>query len=139
MATYCTIENITSAMTESVVAQLSNDSTPSEVDEDVVNALIADASDLIDSFLRGRYSLPLSKSHTIIENICVDLVRYELYRRRGQTHEDIRSFHAHAHALLTKIQRGEIKLDEGDADERPRRYYTNTKTSVMTNIENYLD
>jgi len=139
MAAYCTIANITSALTESVVAQLSNDTTPSEVDETVVNALIADASDLIDTFLRGRYPLPLSNSHAIIENICVELVRYELYRRRGQAHEDIRNFHAQAQMLLTKIQRGEIKLDEGDADKRPRRYYTNTKGSVMTNIENYID
>lgn len=50
------------------------------VDEAIAHAEIQTASAVIDSYLSGRYPLPLSVVPAILSGVCADLTRYALYR-----------------------------------------------------------
>jgi phage gp36-like protein len=49
-------------------------------DESIAQAELATASASIDSYLAGRYTLPLTVAPVILTGICADLTRYALYR-----------------------------------------------------------
>lgn len=50
------------------------------VDEAIAQAEIQTASAVIDSYLSGRYPLPLNVVPAILAGVCADLTRYALYR-----------------------------------------------------------
>ncbi len=49
-------------------------------DESIAQAELSTASASIDSYLAGRYTLPLTAAPVILTGICADLTRYALYR-----------------------------------------------------------
>lgn len=49
-------------------------------DESIAQAELATASATIDSYLAGRYPLPLSVAPVILTGVCADLTRYALHR-----------------------------------------------------------
>lgn len=136
---YCSAQDIIDYKTEKEVAMLTNDTVPSIVDRNVLEKIILDASDYINGFLYGRYSLPLIGSHTIIKKICVDLVYYELYKRRNKLTELIQSLYSEANKTLDKLQRGIITLDEGTPEARPTFILRNDRKPLIDPevLENY--
>lgn len=137
---YCSIQDIIEDLTENVVAQLSNDNDPSTVNQDIVNKYISDASQIIDGFLRSRYELPLHNEHTILKKVCVDLVKYELYKRRGKVYEGILNLYKDGISVLEKIQKGMITLNEGTAETRPGFYLVSERIPVFSkkHLDTYL-
>lgn len=82
-----------------------------DVDPDVVTRALEDASDEIDGYLAGRYSLPLSTIPKILVFQCVDIA---LYRGSGvsgasQT-DDKKERYNNAIRFLTKVAEGKISL-----------------------------
>lgn len=136
---YCTAQDIVEDLTEKVVAQLSNDSDPNQVNQEIVNKYITDSSQLIDGFLRSRYVLPLSNVHAVIKKVCIDIVKYELYKRRGKVFESIQDLYDDSISTLQKIQKGMITLDEGNPENRPGFYLVSDRKPVITKkqLENY--
>lgn len=129
---YCTIADITDDMTLASASKLSNDADPSSLNKRLIEQYITDASDAINGYLRGRYPLPLSKSHIILKKLCIDLVKYELYKRRGKLNDDLNNLYKDSISTLGKLQKGQITLDEGDSDDRPKFFSTNTNTQLFT-------
>ncbi len=120
---YCTVQDIETAISATQLAQLSDDADGSVVDEAVVESIIRTNSDIIDDYLRGRYSLPLRNNHSVIKQTCVDMVRYELCKRRtGVLTESERKEYEISIKTLTNLQRGIIVLDE------------NTKTQIAGSV-----
>lgn len=131
---YCTLEDILQAIGENTVAKMSNDSTPTVIDKDVVNTLIANSTELINGYLRGRYALPLENSHKILNQINIELVKYDLYKRREQVTDRMQEYRRELLTTLSNIQKGVITLDEGTAESRPSAVsYTKSK-GVFTDI-----
>ena len=129
---YCTITDIIGDLTEIITAQLSNDdSTSKTVDESILTQYISDASDLIDGYLRSRYPLPLISEYAIIKKVCIDLVKYELYKRRNRMNDFIQKVQDTAISTLDKIQKGIIKFDEGTPANRPGFYLVSKRDSVF--------
>ena len=125
---YCTLDDILQAVGINAVAKLSNDNNPAIVEDSVVNNLIKNNSELIDGYLRGRYALPLINQHQILNQINIDLVKYDLYKRREQVTDRMQESRKELLAILSNIQKGVITLDEGNAETRPSAV-SYTKTS----------
>lgn len=136
---YCSIQDIKDDLTEKVVAQLSNDENPNLVNEEIVSKYISESTQLIDGFLRSRYSLPLEKEHSIIKKVCIDVVKYELYKRRGKVFDNIQNLYKDGISTLEKIQKGMIILDEGIAETRPGFFLVSDRKPVIDKeiLENY--
>jgi phage gp36-like protein len=136
---YCDVQDIKDDLTEKVVAQLSNDENPNVVNEEIVSKYISESTQLIEGFLRSRYSLPLEKEHSIIKKVCIDVVKYELYKRRGKVFDNIQNLYKDGISTLEKIQKGMIILDEGTAETRPGFFLVSERKPVIDKeiLENY--
>ena len=136
---YCSIQDIKDDLTEKVVAQLSNDENPNLVNEEIVSKYISESSQLIEGFLRSRYGLPLRNEHAILKKVCIDIVKYELYKRRGKVFDNIQNLYKDGIATLEKIQKGMITLDEGTAETRPGFFLVSNREPVFdkNKLDNY--
>jgi phage gp36-like protein len=136
---YCSIQDIKEDLTVMVVAQLSNDENPNLVNEEIVSKYISESSQLIEGFLRSRYELPLSNEHAILKKVCIDIVKYELYKRRGKVFDNIQNLYKDGIATLEKIQKGMITLDEGTAETRPGFFLVSNREPVFdkNKLDNY--
>ncbi|MBB4955560.1 phage gp36-like protein [Agrobacterium vitis] len=77
---YATVSNMIARFGETHLIRLSRpeDRTAETVDEDKVNTALADASALIDGYIRGRYFVPIAvPPDEVIRATCV-LARYDL-------------------------------------------------------------
>ncbi len=137
---YCTLTDITENIPTTMLAQLSNDTTPATVSEDIVNQFITDSSAIIDSYLRGRYTLPLNNTHTILKKICIDIIKYELYKRRNIVNESVNIIYKDAIATLDKLQKGIVVLNESTTTDKPSFYLGTTHTNIFSDdlLSNYL-
>jgi phage gp36-like protein len=90
--------------------------------------------------LRSRYPLPLAGEHSILQKVCIDLVKYELYKRRGKVFDSIQNLYKDGISTLEKIQRGMISLDEGTPETRPGFFLVSNRKPVINKrkLDNYL-
>lgn len=81
---YCNVDDIARAIGTNMLAEATQANKGSGIDNEVINSVIASQSSYIDSYLHGRYLLPISDSSDlqIFRNICIVLVIDELYSRR---------------------------------------------------------
>ena len=130
---------ILSGLFHFIPAQLSNDVNPNEVNEEIVSKYISESSQLIEGFLRSRYELPLRNEHAILKKVCIDIVKYELYKRRGKVFDNIQNLYKDGMTTLEKIQKGMIILDEGTPVTRPGFFLVSDRKPVIDKdiLENY--
>lgn len=108
---YCTLTDLQAVIPQEDLIQLTDDLGAGVIDTTVVDALAADAAELIDGYLRGRYALPLALVPGIVRQVAVDLTTYRLYCRRMPTvPEGIAARQANAQKLLDAIQKGVLTL-----------------------------
>ncbi|MGK9477919.1 phage protein Gp36 family protein [Melioribacter sp. OK-6-Me] len=120
---YSTIDNVSKKIDQQILIQLLNDEGRNEAeidltdsDDEIVvrfNQIAEEVAEEIDTYLRGRYKLPLSKSSSIIQSISDDRVIYNIKKRRMR--DDISASEQNIYDETTKqlimIQRGDIVLD----------------------------
>lgn len=83
----------------------------STVDADVVASVLGDATATIDSYLGGRYALPLSAVPDALTRICCDLARYHLWGNQAEPDSAVTRNHDEALAWLVNVAKGTVKLD----------------------------
>ncbi|HBE44269.1 MAG TPA: DUF1320 domain-containing protein [Deltaproteobacteria bacterium] len=129
---YCTIDDIKRMLPEQDIIMLTNDASTGTVDMDVVADAIAYADQLIDGYLRGRYTLPLSTVPSFLKKLSIDLVIFYLYGRRPEIeNENIGKKYTNTLKILEQIQAGKITLGDAVSGEDlpgPGEYKSN-KTS----------
>lgn len=77
---YCTVADLTARFGAIEIAQLTDLEDRETVVEATVQAAITDASGEIDSYLSGRYALPITGVvPDMLRAGCMDLARYRLY------------------------------------------------------------
>ncbi|WP_308719193.1 DUF1320 domain-containing protein [Komagataeibacter xylinus] len=86
------------------------------IDTDKVQAALSDASDVIDSYLRRQYALPLSTPSPALVRVCCVLARYSLNstsetKPTEQMDTDVKR----AMAWLSDIGKGNATLDGDEA------------------------
>lgn len=110
---YCGLADIRATVPENDLVQLTDDAMPPvAVNQVNVDRAITDAGELIDGYLRGRYTLPLSPVPGLINTLAADVAIYRLYARRIKLTppEGVTERYKNAQKLLEQIQSGKISL-----------------------------
>ncbi len=128
---YCALADITKAVPEKDILQLTDDSGLGVIDQVKVDDAISYADQLIDGYLRGRYPLPLTTVPGLIKNLSSDLALFHLYSRRIELEmpESMMAKYKNAIKLLEQIQKGLISIGIETAGSSAGSYKTN-KTSA---------
>ena len=122
---YCSLDDLQLAIPPQTLIWLSNDDeSATAVNVGVVEQAVAQAEELIDGFLRGRYNLPLDPVPTIVKDMTVNLARHWLYARRPEGNElpdAVVRTHKSAMSLLETIRDGKLTIGQptGEALAEP--------------------
>lgn len=129
---YCTLTDIKSAIPEQNLIQLTDDEGAGEVNQERVNDAIDYADQLIDGYLRGRYTLPLDPVPGLLKKLAVDLAVFFIYSRKLELEmpEGMENRYKNSTKVLEMIQKGTVSLgtEEGSTTE-PGEYKTNKTAS----------
>lgn len=109
---YTTLDKLKTLVEEQILIQLTDDKGLGQIDLSIVDESIIYSSTLIDGYLRGRYSLPLSEIPKILEFVALDLCIHRLYSRRLATDmpDSINEKYKTAIKILEQIQKGILSL-----------------------------
>ncbi|MDD3236812.1 MAG: DUF1320 domain-containing protein [Candidatus Gastranaerophilales bacterium] len=132
---YCSISEIENIIPEDELINLTVDdpSNESVVNVQRFNDVSVYADELINGYLRARYTLPLKCVPALISKLAADIVAYRLHLRRPQDiPEHISENHKLAIRTLQELQKGNIILDlpVENPDMQP------IKSSYLTNKNN---
>lgn len=104
------------------LVQLTNEDPAAQtVDTAVLQQALDDASAEIDSYLGGRFALPLSDPPAVLNRLAADVAIYRLQALRP-LHDltDARRRYDDAIAMLTRVAGGELTLGIAADDREPR-------------------
>lgn len=107
-ATQTDIENRYGAEALLVAADRDGDG---EVDENVVEKALDDATDEINAYIGTRFSLPLATVPALLVRLCVDIAFYRLSADAGSATEEKRKRFDDVLVLLNRISKGDAGLD----------------------------
>ena len=85
------------------------------VNEGVLTQALSDASALIDSYVSGRYTVPLSPIPVVLSRTACSVARYYLYD--DQVKESVERSFKDATRYLQEISKGTVKLGLSQAGE----------------------
>jgi len=119
------------------LVQLTNeDPSATVVNRDALVRALEDASAEIDSYLEGRFRLPLADPPAVLERLAIEVAMYRLQALRPlHDLKDARQRYDDAIAMLVRVAKGEISLGLSpagnaaprsapeDPDDGPRRVF----------------
>jgi len=116
---YATQSEFIEAFGAQLTIELTNleEPTATTVDATVMTRGLTRASALIDSYLAGRYALPLSTTPEVIKALCLDIARYMMGHNAQE--EDVRQRYEDALKTLGLIANGTLTLGLPPADAPP--------------------
>lgn len=114
---YATQQDLVDRFGETEVIQLSDRANAGAIDVAVVAAKLADADAEIDSYLQGRYTLPLSPVPLTLQRIACDIARYHLYDDRPT--EYVAKRYDAAIAFLRAVAKGDVQLGPDAGGDAP--------------------
>lgn len=76
---YCTEADLIARFGDSELVELTDFAHQGVIDSSLVATAISDASNEIDTYLSGRYDLPLTEAPAVLVAVSVDMARYYLY------------------------------------------------------------
>jgi len=128
---YSVITDISNAITEASVLQLTDDEGISAINESRVNAAISSADELINGYLRSRYTLPLPSTPPMIRDLSVNIAVFKLYDRRfaADMPDSIQKKYDSSIKLLESIQKGVISLGIESTSKPAEGGFKTNKTS----------
>ena len=108
---YCTIDDLKNALTEDILARLT-DENGAEINTTRVNKAIEFASTLIDAHLEGSYPTPININSPLLTGIAVTLATFRLYLDScgDDAPDSVSTAYTEALNLLVKLQNGELNL-----------------------------
>lgn len=109
--TYATLDQLTKRYGEQMLLLLTDrgEVPTGAIDTDVVDRALADTDGVINSFLVGRYTLPLAQTPDPLPDIAQAVAIWKLHRHAPD--EKIKDDYKDAMAMLDRLSRGLIKLD----------------------------
>lgn len=109
---YATQSDLLLRVTDQELQQLTDDDRSGQVDQDIVNGVLDEASAIVDSYCRTRYAVPLQQS-TDATRVTRDVAVYLLFSRRPQKmQETVKDRYEEAIALLKDVSTGKASLDQ---------------------------
>jgi phage gp36-like protein len=115
--TYATQQQFIDAFGSELTIELTNleDATATTVNATVFDRVAADSDELINSYLSGRYALPLAQTPGLLRTLALDIYRYKLGHNAQE--EDVRQRYEDALKVLQQIAQGLLNLGLPLADE----------------------
>ena len=136
---YSTFISVTKKIEQRILVQLLNDEGRSDEEinlqdmSDLVvqrfNQAADEAQAEIDTYLRGRYSLPFASVPTIIIAISDELTKYNCYKRRGEIPESMDTVYKANIKMLEKIEAGKMDLGISGEEQNLTSEIKTNKTS----------
>lgn len=105
---YATQQNLVDRFGELELIQLTNREGGETIDADVVSEALADADELVDSYIANRASLPLADVPPRLVRVAGDIARYFLYADAPT--EQVRTAYKDALAWLREVAQGRATL-----------------------------
>ena len=139
---YSAKADIQKVLSDTTLAQLTDHVNGTTIDDAKITQAIGDADELIDAYLRGRYTLPFSSMPTVVKQISVDIAIFNLYSKRPEREmpETIRARYRDALRLLSDIQSGKATLaDASGVVAEPGEYATNKTDDDRVFTKELLD
>jgi len=128
---YCTLYDIKQQVPENTLIEITDDVQANEINTVIIDEAILYSETLIEGYLRGRYTLPLTTIPVLIKIISSDLTVFRLYSRRFQADmpASIDDKYKNSIKLLEQIQKRIISLGiEVPASPPERGEYMTNKT-----------
>ena len=107
--TYATPQDLIDRFGEAEMLAIADRDGDDAVDTAVVETALADAGDLIDSYIGRRYALPLSATPGQLVSAACDIARWKLYT--DAPHERVEAAYKAAVAWLKDVGAGRADLD----------------------------
>lgn len=118
---YLSIDDLNTLIPRDTLIELSVDDsqalddafTHKMVNDGIVQAVINDACELVDGYLRGRYSLPFSQTPTLVRQCAMQIARHMMYSRRPEGFdlpETVRNGYKDSIKLLEQVRDGKISI-----------------------------
>lgn len=105
---YCALQDLIDRYGETEILELTDRDQSGDIDEDVADRAIDDASAEVDGYIGGKYSLPLDSPPAVLTRITADIARYRLYDNIAT--EEVRRRYEDALRFLKAVGKGEISL-----------------------------
>jgi len=124
---YCNVVDLQNYLPSQVIVQTTDDNDTDQIDQDKVNACIQQGDALIDSYIRGRYPVPVVEVPfpPMINNLSIRLAAYFLYKRGlyATQPKEIEREYETCNELLDKIKKG--KINPFQSQDEPLFFATN--------------
>lgn len=110
---YSSLPDLKDQITEERLIQLTDDESLGSINDARITKAIAAADALIDSYIRGNHTVPLTPTTDRIRQVSVDLATYFLYKRRREVDmpEDLVKDYDRQVSFLKDVQSGKVLLD----------------------------
>lgn len=106
--TYATLPEMVTRFGEPELVQRTDRVDGVAIDTVVLGNALADADAEIDSYLAGRYTLPLASTPVVLVRLAADIARYRLYD--DGVPETVRQRYEDAVSLLKRFASGDVQL-----------------------------
>ncbi len=114
---YCTADDLIKRFERNELVELTDkDGSTGDIVTDVLDQAIADATAVIDGYLIGRYSLPLSTAPDNLNRLCADIARYYLYDDVLDAAHQAAVRYKSAMDYLTAVGKGTLRLNLSSED-----------------------
>lgn len=114
---YAAVNDMTAKFATRELIELTDKIGAGVIDETRVNAALATAGNLIDSYLGAVYDLPLTSTPPILTDQACEIARYQLYG--DAVPEAVKTRYDAAIAWLKDLARGMAKLDIAGTEALP--------------------
>lgn len=137
---YSTNDDLYERMDEQLVVQLTDDANTGVVNQTVLEDKRSTCHELVNSYLRGQYTVPMDPAPKLLADVEADLLVDKLYSRRANMEkpESVKDQHEQAMKTLQKIATGIIKLED-QPDIQAGDIRTNKKSSDRKFTDSKLD
>ena len=107
---YATAQDIIDRYGNDTLLMLTDRDNDDQVDTQVIEQAVADATAEIDTYVAAKYTLPLPTIPSVLVRLCVDISIYRLSATADMVTEEKRQRYEDAIALLRRIAKGEVSL-----------------------------
>lgn len=114
---YATLSDLIDRAGEAELRQIADRDRDGLIDDDVVDAAIKDAGNLIDGYVGTKYDLPLPSVPDLVRTWAVSIARYVLHRNGAPEH--VKADHDAAMAALKDVARGLVSLPVATGQTAP--------------------
>lgn len=132
---YITIDELRAYLQKKDIEQLSDDVNGTSDAEEVITPILESATDICNSYIGVRYTVPLTAPDYAIKDACAKIATYYLHLRRDWTvTETIEKAYEAAIAWLKNVAQGKAVLPIPPAGEKVNTAYFGAETRIFQGV-----